>query len=275
MQSSVFLRHLRQTMRTIIVALIVALCTYHVAAQCTDAQPTVSTNYFQSGSCTAETPFCVYRGPLVSENRCAQCGIGGETSEPGGGSCQCDARTQYCSQTGVSAGTCATYTKINMTCSKDSDCQTKGYVITSIYPTVTTVYTIDEYLFCVGSKCKPCRPTDWIRLVGPLGTPHTCAGYDSALSNRLGRYADRTSRPAYNYTCLNSGDLVVFNAAVNYDYGYGTNRSLWVANPTTTAATLSSTATRTMSGTSSNVNSPASAVQLTLALLVGAAAIFT
>jgi hypothetical protein len=150
------------------------------------------------------------------------------------------------------------------------------YAITAIVPTTTTELVVDELLYCVLGKCRPCKPSDWTQFVGPLGTPRTCGGYDAALSTRLGRYATSTSMPAFTYTCSSlSGDLVVTNSTVDYNYAYPLgDRSLWTPPPTTTTATaVTATATRTGGGqTSSNANSSAAArVYMATAVVVAAA----
>ena len=222
-------------LHSVSLSLSILLCLLVVvwAQGCPDPQPASNVNFKQSIGCDVTAPYCVYRGSQQQPNVCAQCQVRGSWIEAGGGSCQCDMRTQYCEQGGELAGTCQPLTKLNDVCADDLDCRTTTRVIVSNFPSITTETRTNEQLFCVFNRCKPCDPSTWSDFVGQIGVAtRQCSGYNAALSDRLGRYATTVSRPNYEYTCTNLGDLVVINATINYNLGYPLgDRSLWTPSP--------------------------------------------
>jgi hypothetical protein len=194
------------------------LCTAALAsnqnALCVNAQ--IGTLGGQDRMCDIDSPYCNYQnGP---SKRCGECRVM-QSLPVAGGSCECDARSQYCSQASdFSGGQCEDYTMLNKQCVSNNDCKNTASRITysGNYVTLT-----NERLFCVSGMCKPCDPAAW--------TPwQACDGYDYTLSLNNGRYATKTRLPPWVYTCMPNGDLVVDNTTVDYNYGYPcTNQNLY------------------------------------------------
>lgn len=193
-----------------ILILLLFLCAAVLAsnqnAQCNNAQ--IGSYGGQDRPCDIDSPYCNYQAGLVKA--CGTCRVM-QSLSVAGGSCDCDARTQYCSQASdQSGGQCVDYTMLNSPCVSNNDCKNTADRITYSGNFVTLT---NERLFCINSVCKPCDPAAW--------TPwQACAGYDYTLSTRMGRYATETRLPPWVYTCMSNGDLVVDNTTVDYGYGY-------------------------------------------------------
>lgn len=256
---------------TVLVAALLCACV--CALGCTDPQPPTNQNYKQSPTCDVTAPYCVYRGSQQQPNVCGQCQVRGAYAEAGGGSCQCDMRTRYCEQGGSLAGTCQPLTLLDAVCADDLDCRTTTRVIVSNFPSITTEVRVNEQLYCVFNRCKPCDPQRWQDAVGTPGVAtRKCPGYNAALSNRLGRYATTVSRPNYEYTCTTAGDLLVLNATVDYnlDYPLG-DRALWQPSPSAPPAGSSPSSTRAVAPDSNSTSSGTRCAGSILVLLALAA----
>jgi len=160
----------------------------------------------------------------------------------GGGSCFCDASQAYCSRAQPTLATCRLWSIMNKACSVDSDCVT--YTSNTLHNNVP-----DQTLYCVGNKCKPCNPATWSQYqIGGPSLRYTCPGYDPVRSNQYGRYMTGSPMPGFTFTCVQSGDIVVLNSTIDFNYGYpGGDRSKWAPTSavvaTTAAATTATAAT--------------------------------
>lgn len=210
------------------------------------------------GQCSLVKPLC--ENTEFGKNSCLAC----STVAPiigGGGSCQCDASSMYCSQVQATIGTCVPYTMLNKACTADSQCRT-----TTTNLVHTTVAVTNELLFCIQSKCKPCVPSIWTQFnVGGSTGVYTCPGYSATLSAQYGRYFTSTPMPGFAFSCTAQGDIVIVNASIDFNYQYpGGDRSNWTpsssgsgSNTQAAAVTGASAATTTgaaPSSSSGNVN---------------------
>lgn len=163
--------------------------------------------------CEIDSPYCVYN--KIIDKVCASCRV--IVSLPSyGGSCECDARTTYCSQSDNSGGFCLLYSMLNNPCTNDAQCQS---TVVRDLPSGGTVILTEERLFCVNNKCKPCSPTLWNSTVG-AGASLTCAGYSASISSAINRYATATRLSGIEYTCSNDGEIVYLQDVVDYNYQY-------------------------------------------------------
>jgi hypothetical protein len=204
-----------------IVGYALILCTVranNTGASCANAQ--IGFTGGQDSICQIDSAYCNYVNVVYKQ--CGTCRVM-QATPVAGGSCDCDARTSYCSQkSDQGSGQCLSYTMLNQFCTMDSDCQT---TVTRSLPSGGSVQLPDEHLFCVNSACKPCNPATWNS--GNV----TCPGYSATLSSSLGRYATTSRLSAVVYTCLSNGDIVFLQDTVDYDYGYPCgNRALWPQN---------------------------------------------
>ncbi len=258
------------------------------------ALASAQTSCVQSGQgqyCALETPWCVQRAARSSF--CSPCS---RAIYEGGGSCQCDPTTSYCSSASGTIGYCLPYTTLGKSCKADADCKTTTY--NSYFGTVT-----EEITYCVNSVCSTCSPTRFASAnAGPIVT---CAGFDSVKSNTLQRYATSTNRPGTMYTCNSNGTIVMLNSTIDFSFGFpGPDRNAWspsigngvgvststsaaaaLATSTSTASTTTTTAVQVQSATtaagattgksskSSNSLSDARHTTAALVLVAGAVAL--
>jgi hypothetical protein len=178
----------------------------NIGTSCVNAQ--IGTLGGQDRACDIDSPYCTYQAGL--DKYCGTCRVM-QSLPVAGGSCDCDARTQYCSQASdAGGGQCLDYTMLNKQCLSNDNCKNTAQRIfySGGYVTLT-----NERLFCINGFCKPCNYTAWTGW-------QACAGYDYTLSLNIGRYASQTRLPPWTYTCMPNGDLVVDNTTVDYGYGY-------------------------------------------------------
>lgn len=232
-------------MKAAIVAILcAALLAY--AQECSNPQPTRGidgTYFWQDGDCSVQQAWCTYRGATVVDQTCTKCRIG-DYGQVGGGSCNCDPRTNYCKQGGNDAGSCRPYTRLDKQCISNQDCRTETNVITTINPVIQTEMKGDESMHCVNGFCKPCDPNVWRDIVGTPGVATIkCAGYSESVSNQLGRYVTETARPGFEYTCTLTGNIIVVNDTIDYNYGYDSGD--WTTWTPATSSSSSSSGTAT------------------------------
>jgi len=198
------------------------------------------------GTCTLQQPYCTQY--TFGTYYCTPCNIISSTLV-GGGSCQCNPATSYCSVDTVSIGVCVPYTIYGQACTKNSDCQTTG-------SNVVNTGLIEQIMYCVNFQCKPCSPALWKQyaIANMPNYTYTCPGYSATLTNSLGRYATVTPMSAFTFQCLATGDIAVINATVDYNYqrtySYGSTATTTTTSAAVVAATTSGTgATATMTTT--------------------------
>lgn len=189
-------------------------------------------------SCTPSDPVCTLQNPSCTQYAydayyCTACSIVSPILA-GGGSCQCNPATSYCSTDTATLGFCVPYTIYGASCTQDSQCQTSGN--NNVNSGVT-----EQLMFCVGGQCKPCSQTLWAqyKVANAPNYTYTCPGYNAAWSQTIGRYATTTPMPGFTFRCLASGDVEIINATIDYNYGY----TYSYASTTTAAATTAAAAT--------------------------------
>lgn len=220
------------------IALVALLCTvlfvsvqaYNVGTACLNGE--VGSIDQQDRVCDLDSPYCIYYSNGFAK-RCAECKVlvGNLGEQTRGGSCSCDARVEFCSQSSdATSGLCVPYTTLGAVCTNDVQCQT---TTTRVSPQGNPTTVTNQRLFCVNGFCKPCKPSVWATDVGTVGVANvTCPGYDATLSTTLQRYAMRSRLPGSAYTCTSAGDIMWLDggdtATSDYDYGYSCgNRALW------------------------------------------------
>lgn len=206
----------------------------------------------QGDNCPLANPWCIQVAGFTSF--CSACTSG---LQFGGGSCECDPSTSYCSSSTAHIGSCRLFTIVGKACNSDGDCITK--TDNSYFGSRT-----EEFMYCVNKTCRPCSPEKWAQNnVGGASGIVTCAGFDSAMSDRLGRYATATTRPGTQYRCSSDGMIVMVNNTVDYNYQYNGpagDRANW--SPTTGSTSASSTLSATLSATAGVSSTTGAPVQV-------------
>jgi len=187
-----------------------------------------------AASCPLDKSIC--QPITIATKQCSPCSMQASTLV-GGGSCYCDPSKGFCATAQAQLGTCQPYTVYNKVCSKDTDCQTRA-------DNVFFTNYISENLYCINKLCKPCSPALWDQYnTGGPNRTYVCPGYDAHLSNTYGRYAVGSSLPKFTFQCSASGDIVVLNSVLDFNYQYpGGDRSNWT--PATTGSPTSTLAPR-------------------------------
>ena len=222
----------------------------------------------QDAGCDIDSPYCNYAEGGQSK-LCGTCRVRQQLSNYGG-NCDCDPRTQYCSQASdQTSGQCVDYTTLNVNCINDDNCQT---TVVRALPSGGSVTLTNEKLFCVAGRCKPCQPTEWQAAVGALDNSSiTCAGYTAQVSSMLGRYATASRLSAVEYTCTADGDIVLVQPTVDYNYEYPCgDRALWPSQCVTASPSLAPSA-RASAGANSGAAAPRLAMVSLMFVAIGTA----
>lgn len=196
----------------------------------------------QANECSLQTPWCTQNGGR--SYACSACTRG---IYEGGGSCQCDPTTSYCSSATNTIGACLPYTTLGKSCQSDANCKTT--TVNSYFGTVT-----EETTYCVNGACRQCSPARFAA-ANPSNPIVTCGGFDSTISDRIRRYATSTNRPGTMYTCGSDGNIIMVNSTIDFSFGFpGPDRNAWspsigngvaVSTSSTAAAALATSGTTT------------------------------